>query len=521
MKYTPPSLPLALSLFLGLGAAMPLSYLASPAPVVSAAVQHVSADGVYVMGDGIEESQHVAKIRARQDAMRMASEQAGVYVESYTKTVNSVLTEDEVRTLASTVLNVTNETYAFDDMGGQGMKIVCHIEADVDTVKIDEALKARRENAQKWEELQDQDKALREQVAKLQQENEALKAAYANAQTEQEKQKIEAEAKKNQEAVTAVDWYERGRAAFIANRSEEACKDFEEALRLDPNYAPAHNGRGVIYEDLKQYEKAISEYTEAIRLDPTLIKAYKNRGITYVAMKQYEKAVQDYTGAIRLDSKDAVAYSLRGDAYDELGQYERAVQDYTEAIRLKPDEMSLARLNRGKAYCDLGQYENGVRDCTEVIRLTPDFPVAYSLRGSAYYALGQYEKAIEDCTEAIRLDPAYADAYYNRGNAYYGLKQYEKAIEDYTEAIRLDPTQAFVYDNRGNAYYDKAEYRKALADHMEAIRLEPTARAYYDRGWDYFKLGDYANAYRDAKQANNLQVGKADDLLNALRKHGY
>ena len=56
---------------------------------------------------------------------------------------------------------------------------------------------------------------------------------------------------------------------------------------------------------------------------------------------------------------------------------------------------------------------------------------------------------------------------------------------------------------------------------MEAIRLEPTARTYYDRGWDYFMLGDYANAYSDAQTANKLNAGEADDLLKALAAHGY
>ena len=455
MKFQNATMSLSLSLILGLGAATPVCYLAVPAPVVSAAVQHVSAEGSYTMGDGFEESQKVAKMRAKDDALRMAAEQAGVYVESYTKTVNSTLTEDEIFTLASTVLSGMNETYTFDDMGGKGIKIICHIEADVDTVKIDEVLKMRREDAQKWAELQGQDKALREQMEKLRKENEELKAAYAKATTEQEKQKVNAAARKNQEAVTAVDWYNRGYDAQSAKpaRYQEAVRDYTEAIRLDPKYAPAYNNRGNAYNDLKQYEKAIRDHTEAIRLDPKYAHAYSNRGNVYKALKQYEKAIRDHTEAIRLD---------------------------------------------------------------------PKYALAYYNRGNEYYDLKQYEKAIEDYTEAIRLNPAYADAYSNRGNAYNDLKQYEKAIRDYTEAIRLGATHlSYTYNGRGNVYYKQAKYRKALADHMESVRLEPRARAYYDRGWDYFKLGDYANAYRDAKQANNLQVGKADDLLNALRKHGY
>ena len=72
-----------------------------------AAVQTIEATGVYVMGDN--DSPKIARDAARQEAMRVAVEKAGVYVESYSKTQNMQLTEDEVRTISGAVLKVTKE----------------------------------------------------------------------------------------------------------------------------------------------------------------------------------------------------------------------------------------------------------------------------------------------------------------------------------------------------------------------------------------------------------------------------
>ena len=52
---------------------------------VFAEVQTVEADGYYIMGDGLDENQAVAKERARADAKRVASEQAGFFIESISR----------------------------------------------------------------------------------------------------------------------------------------------------------------------------------------------------------------------------------------------------------------------------------------------------------------------------------------------------------------------------------------------------------------------------------------------------
>src|SRR3989338_855178 len=70
-----------------------------------AETKEIIAEGTYNMGDG--ETLSVAESRALLQAKRVALEQAGTYVESYSKVINLQLTEDEIQVLASGLMEVT------------------------------------------------------------------------------------------------------------------------------------------------------------------------------------------------------------------------------------------------------------------------------------------------------------------------------------------------------------------------------------------------------------------------------
>ena len=55
--------------------------------------------------------------------------------------------------------------------------------------------------------------------------------------------------------------------------------------------------RGNMYFELGQYERAIQDYDEAIRLDPEYANAYYNRGIAYGNLGQQELADRDFARA--------------------------------------------------------------------------------------------------------------------------------------------------------------------------------------------------------------------------------
>ena len=70
-----------------------------------AEVKEIIAEGTYNMGDG--ETPTVAESRALLNAKRNAIEQAGTYIESYSKVKNFQLTHDEIQVVTSGIMEVT------------------------------------------------------------------------------------------------------------------------------------------------------------------------------------------------------------------------------------------------------------------------------------------------------------------------------------------------------------------------------------------------------------------------------
>ena len=104
------------------------------APNVSAAPEIIEADGVYMMGDN--DTPKSARDAARNEAMRAATERAGVYIESVSEVQDYALTRDEIRMVAAAVLRVLNEQVT-PELVGDAWRYRVHLVCSVDTDGID------------------------------------------------------------------------------------------------------------------------------------------------------------------------------------------------------------------------------------------------------------------------------------------------------------------------------------------------------------------------------------------------
>jgi tetratricopeptide (TPR) repeat protein len=165
----------------------------------------------------------------------------------------------------------------------------------------------------------------------------------------------------------------------------------------------------------RDYDAAIAAFNEAIRLDPNYAPAFYDRGVAYGKKDDYDRAISDYNEAIRL-SPTAAAFNSRGFAYSKKGDNDRAVADYNEAIRLDPKNAQ-AFLNRGILHAKQGDNNRAIADYDEVIRLDPNNANAFNNRGNAYRRKDDLDRALADYNEAIRLGPTNALYLCNRGRA--------------------------------------------------------------------------------------------------------
>lgn len=114
------------------------------------------------------------------------------------------------------------------------------------------------------------------------------------------------------------------------------CKDFLE-FPLPVLAANVLNSRGLGHERNGHFAAAEADYQQAIRLNPEYANAYNNRGNMRFRDGDLKSAIADYTDAIRLDPCSCEAYCNRGIARQRSGLYEEAKRDYYKALNIDPE----------------------------------------------------------------------------------------------------------------------------------------------------------------------------------------
>jgi tetratricopeptide (TPR) repeat protein len=95
--------------------------------------------------------------------------------------------------------------------------------------------------------------------------------------------------------------------------------------------------RGIVAVALEEYQQAARDYERAVELDPQTGEVYVNRGNLFFMGEAFDKAVAEYSTAIQLGlSKEHIAYYNRGLAWEKLKESEKAAADYRRAAELAP-----------------------------------------------------------------------------------------------------------------------------------------------------------------------------------------
>ena len=304
--------------------------------IVFAKAELIEASGSYVMDLKVDETFATGTARAREEAKRAATEKAGVYVQSYSKTVNLELDYDEIRTVAAQLIKVQDEKISSKNLEDGLLEITVTIKALIEDSN-EEILKTMMSDKQSLEDATQRYKKLQEEYDALKAQMEQLKQSY-NFAGESQRAEIRRSVAQNNEYFEAFLALEEGNNFYFRKNYQQAISAYSRAIEINSNFAEAYNNRGNIYAQLQNYQQAMQDLQTAARLSKVDPRIHNNLGNVYLLQRNYSSAISEYTQAINLNPNLFTAYFNRALAYSYLGQFQNALPDARRAMALNPSD---------------------------------------------------------------------------------------------------------------------------------------------------------------------------------------
>lgn len=277
----------------------------------------------------------------------------------------------------------------------------------------------------------------------------------------------------------AFDAYLRGRYfwnKFTPGSLPKALASFEEAIKLDPNYALAHVGLADFYN-----------WAAIYGLLPTA-----------VTIPQAKAAAKR---AIELDDSLGEAYATYGLAIETADcNWEETERFYQRALELNPN-YPLTHEWYSSLLVGTGRFEDGLREIIRAEELDPLSLREMTLTAWSYYQVRRYEGAIEKAQQIIELDRNYPQGHFQLGNALLEVGEAEKALAALREGANLMGGAAMPMSILCFALVAAGKREEAEAVRSDLLRLASTS---------YVKEYFLATAH--------LALGYHEEALTSLEK---
>ena len=188
---------------------------------------------------------------------------------------------------------------------------------------------------------------------------------------------------------------------------EAADRASRKALELAPDLSEAHTSRGFVLSLALQYEEAEREFQEALRLNPMSFEAYYIYARTCFGWGRIDRAAELFRRAADVRQEDFQCLMLGSQALFMLGRKTEAVEANREGIRraerqLELDPINTRALSLGSgALFEAGQRERAEEWLKRALEIDPDDGGVLANAACLYSKSGRVEDALDVLEKTI------------------------------------------------------------------------------------------------------------------------
>jgi tetratricopeptide (TPR) repeat protein len=252
----------------------------------------------------------------------------------------------------------------------------------------------------------------------------------------------------------------------------------EDAIRLFPDFAEAHETLGDLMLIQGRPDVARKSYEQAMRLDPTRAmihdKIDRSRKLEEELSKKRQEVAETPAFRRRMAFEAEIA---KANKFQKDGDPKSAEQIYRRILTKDPNHVEAARLLAGIA-ADNKHHRDAEVFLLRAVSEAPDYARAWVDLCNVQRELHKFNDAVTSARKVLELTPDKAPSHMLYANAIGQAGDHEEAMRAYEKALELSPDSAAAYC--AMAHHQKtvgltddaiASYRRAIAtkaDHAEA-----------------------------------------------------
>lgn len=170
----------------------------------------------------------------------------------------------------------------------------------------------------------------------------------------------------------ATEHVNQGKLLLSRAEIAPAINEFQEALRLTPNWAVAHTQLARALAAKGDISGAMTEYQTAVSLHPDS-ETFQQLGILLASSGNVQGGIAAFRSALQLQPADARLHYNLGMALRDKGDVDGAIDEYRKVVLYKATDYE-ARYQLGLALKEKGLREDALHELHLIIRETPDKP---------------------------------------------------------------------------------------------------------------------------------------------------
>ncbi|MGO9542669.1 MAG: tetratricopeptide repeat protein [Terriglobales bacterium] len=173
----------------------------------------------------------------------------------------------------------------------------------------------------------------------------------------------------------AVKEYEKGLESEKKDEKDKAIAHYEAALKIAPDYYPAHNNLGTLYMGKSDFKLAEEQFREAVHLDQNEAQAYFNLSNVLMLTERLSEAESTLAAGLQRRPDSAFGNFLQGCLYVRMGKFTEAESSLQNALRLD-SKMPQAYLQLVNLYLRQNRREDAITQLQAFLKGFPSAPAS-------------------------------------------------------------------------------------------------------------------------------------------------